>query len=78
MLVPDQVRDNGSGIRNPLNLMDPGFRRNDLKSEELTFYENSSIVICHFLKFHPAPWCRFLIRVQNSRVRSHSAFDRIF
>ncbi len=39
MPVPDQVRDDGSGIQNPLNLLDSGFRRNDVKSEELTFCE---------------------------------------
>jgi hypothetical protein len=39
MPVPDQVRDDGSGIQNPLNLLDSGFRRNDGKAENLTFYE---------------------------------------
>ncbi|MFC1856544.1 hypothetical protein ACFL9U_00775 [Thermodesulfobacteriota bacterium] len=29
MPVPDQVRDDGSGIQNPLKLLDSGFRRND-------------------------------------------------
>ncbi len=39
MPVPDQVRDDGSGIQNPMNLLDSGFCRNDVKSEELTFCE---------------------------------------
>ena len=47
MPVPDHVRDDGSacpaprcgGIQNSLNLLDSGFRRNDGKTEELTFYE---------------------------------------
>jgi hypothetical protein len=39
MPVPDQVRDDGSGIQNPLNLLDSGFRWNDGKAENLTFYE---------------------------------------
>ena len=39
MPVPDQVQDDGSGIQNALNLLDSGFRRNDGKTEELTFYE---------------------------------------
>jgi len=29
MPVPDQVRDDGSGIQNILELLDSGFRRND-------------------------------------------------
>ncbi len=39
MPVPDQVRDDGSGIQNILNLLDSGFRRNDRKTEKATFYE---------------------------------------
>jgi hypothetical protein len=39
MPVPDQVRDDGSGIQNPSILLDSGFRRNDGNAEELTFYE---------------------------------------
>jgi len=31
MPVPDQVRDDGSGIHNLLKLLDSGFRRNDKK-----------------------------------------------
>jgi hypothetical protein len=34
MQVPDQVRDDGSGIQNVLKLLDTGFRRND---KELIF-----------------------------------------
>jgi hypothetical protein len=29
MPVPDQVRDDGSGIQNFMNLLDSGLRRND-------------------------------------------------
>ena len=39
MPVLDQVQDDGSGIQNILNLLDSGFRRNDVKSEKLIFYE---------------------------------------
>ena len=39
MPVPDQVRDDGSGIQNILKSLDSGFRRNDGKTEQLTFYE---------------------------------------
>jgi hypothetical protein len=39
MPVPDQVRDDGSGIQKPLILLDSGFRRNDGDAGELTFYE---------------------------------------
>jgi hypothetical protein len=39
MPVPNQVRDDGSGFQNRLNLLDSGFRRNDGKSEDLTFYK---------------------------------------
>jgi hypothetical protein len=49
MPVPDQVRDDGSGIQNPLKLLDSGFRQNDSKAQELTFNEfinlQSSIII---------------------------------
>ncbi len=44
MPVPDQVRDGGSGIQKPFNLLDSGFRRNDGKMKELTIYE--------FINFH--------------------------
>ncbi len=37
MPVPDQVRDDGSGIQNPLNLLDSGLRRNEGKAGEFTF-----------------------------------------
>jgi hypothetical protein len=33
MPVPDQVRDDGSGIQNMLKLLDSGFRRNDASKE---------------------------------------------
>jgi hypothetical protein len=39
MPVPDQVRDDGSGIQNLLNILDSGFRRNDGNTRELTFYD---------------------------------------
>jgi hypothetical protein len=39
MPVPDQVRDDGSGIQKPSNLLDSGLRRNEGKAGELTFYE---------------------------------------
>ncbi len=37
MPVPDRVRDDGSGIQKVLNLLDPGFRRDDNKVEKTTF-----------------------------------------
>jgi hypothetical protein len=45
MPVPDQVRDDGSGIQNILNLLDSGFRRNDRNTEKVTYYETVIIVI---------------------------------
>jgi hypothetical protein len=39
MPVPDHVRDDGSGIQNISNLLDSGLRRNDRKTEKVTFYE---------------------------------------
>jgi hypothetical protein len=39
MPVPDQVRDDGSGIQNPSKLLDSGFRRNDAGTSKFTFYE---------------------------------------
>ena len=54
MPVPDQVRDDGSGIQNILNLLDSAdaslrarlpdqvrhkLRRNDRKAEKVAFYE---------------------------------------
>jgi len=39
MLVPDQVRDDGSGIQNILKSLDSGLRRNDALMEFQTFYE---------------------------------------
>jgi hypothetical protein len=38
MPVPDQVRDDGSGIQKPFNILDSGFRRNDTKIKELNIY----------------------------------------
>ena len=60
MPVPDQVRNDGSGIQNSLNLLDSGFRRNDVKLEDLTFYK--------FIKFKCAIWFVF----DYSRNRNHS------
>ena len=48
MPVPDQVRDDGSGIQNILKLLDSGFRRNDKQTEKVTFYEFSKFVISNF------------------------------
>jgi hypothetical protein len=42
--MPDLIR-----LQNPLNLLDSGFRQNDVKSEELTFYEFINIAIWDFL-----------------------------
>ena len=39
MPVPDQVRDDGSGIQNILKSRESGFRRNDRKTEKVTFYD---------------------------------------
>jgi len=38
MPVPDRVRDDGSGIHTMLILLDSGFRRNDIKTGNMTFY----------------------------------------
>jgi hypothetical protein len=38
MQVPDQVRDDASGIQNYMKLLDAGFRRNDNIRQLLTFY----------------------------------------
>ena len=43
MPVPDQVRDDGSGIQNMLKLLDSGFHRNDALKTFLTFATLSSI-----------------------------------
>ena len=51
MPVPDQVRDDGSGIQNPLNLLDSGFRRNDGNAEGLTFYEWIKLINIYFTYF---------------------------
>ena len=48
MPVPDQVRDDGSGILNLLNLLDSGFRRNDGKVGNPTFYEFIKLVLSIF------------------------------
>ena len=39
MPVPDQVRDDVSGIQNLLELLDSGFRQNDNPRINATFYE---------------------------------------
>jgi hypothetical protein len=39
MPVPDQVRDDGSGIQNILTSLDSGLRRNDVSKGFQTFYE---------------------------------------
>jgi hypothetical protein len=39
MPVPDQVRDDGSGIQNMLKSLDSGLRRNDALKKFQTFYE---------------------------------------
>jgi len=39
MLVPDQVRDDGSGIQSILESLDSGLRRNDDGEIFQTFYE---------------------------------------
>jgi len=39
MPVPDQLRDDGSGIRNIFKSMDSGLRRNDAFKDFQTFYE---------------------------------------
>ncbi len=66
MPVLDQVRDDGSGIQNLSNLLDSGFRQNDDKAEELTFYE--------FINFEPktfskiSAFCSFFqgcVRIQH-------------
>ena len=38
MPIPDQVRDDGSGIQKQFNLLDSGFRRNDTKTKEVKIY----------------------------------------
>jgi hypothetical protein len=48
MPVPDQVRDDGSGIQNILKSLDSGLRRNDALKEFQTFYET--------LKFNLLIW----------------------
>jgi hypothetical protein len=35
--VPDEVQDDGSGIQNPPNFLDTGFRRYDGNTKEMTF-----------------------------------------
>ncbi len=40
MLVPDQVRDDGSGVRNIVKSMDFGLRRNDVSKGFQTYYES--------------------------------------
>ena len=65
MPVPDHVRDDGSacpaprcgGIQNSLNLLDSGFRRNDGKTEELSFCEFINFGLFGFcLGFLFLPW----------------------
>ena len=52
MPAPDQVQDDGSDIQNILNLLDSGFRRNDVKTWKLTLYE---FVKCERVKMKPHP-----------------------
>jgi len=39
MPVPDQVRDDGSGIQNILKSLDSGLRRNDASKDFQNFYD---------------------------------------
>jgi hypothetical protein len=40
MPVPDQVRDDASGIQNALELLNSGFRHNEKSSTQSTFCES--------------------------------------
>jgi hypothetical protein len=58
MPVPDQVRDDGSGIQKPFNLLDSGFQRNDGKMKGLTIYE---VINFHYTSdcINSSNWLRF-------------------
>jgi len=49
MPVPDQVRDDGSGIQNMLKSLDSGLRRNDALKDFHTFYETINVVFCSLI-----------------------------
>ena len=44
MPVPDQVREDVSGIQHILALMDAGFHQNDKARTKLTFYEATVLI----------------------------------
>ena len=70
MPVPDQVRDDGSGIQNILKLLNSGVRRNDKKMVKVTFYETikSQIFYIQRLLYLGIPHDHFNVLVgQNTR-----------
>ena len=76
MPIPDQAQDDGSGIQNPLNLLDSGFRRNDVKSEGLTFCEFINNALTHRKKEAEAEACSRALLPHHMKRRFDMRFWR--